>query len=80
MSILTLESHCKSAEQLNHFLGTYYGYAGSPLATLCKFFFVVNFYGDMPVVCIDMGACNFSNLPLINITEIMSISLVTVES
>ena len=35
---------------------------------------------DMPVVCIDTGACNFSNLPLINITEIMSISLATVES
>ena len=36
--------------------------------------------GDMPVVCIDTGACNFSDLPLINITEIMSILLATVES
>ena len=29
--------------------------------------------GDTLVVCIDMGAWNFSDLPLINITEIMSI-------
>ena len=29
--------------------------------------------GDMLIACIDMGACNFSNLSLINITEIMSI-------
>ena len=29
--------------------------------------------GDMLVACIDTGACNFSDLPLINITEIMSI-------
>ena len=28
---------------------------------------------DMLIVCIDMGACNFSDLPLIDITEIMSI-------
>ena len=35
---------------------------------------------DTPVVCIDMDACNFSNLPLINITEIVSILLVTIES
>ena len=28
---------------------------------------------DMLVVCIDMGACNFSNLPSINITEVVSI-------
>ena len=35
---------------------------------------------DTPVVCIDTDAYNFSDLPLINITEIMSISLVTVKS
>ena len=28
---------------------------------------------NMLVGCTDMGACNFSDLPLINITEIMSI-------
>ena len=28
---------------------------------------------DMLVVCIDMGACNFSDLPSINITEVVSI-------
>ena len=28
---------------------------------------------DMLVACIDTGACDFSDLPLINITEIMSI-------
>ena len=31
------------------------------------------FPGDTLVACIDTGACNFSNLPLINITEILSI-------
>ena len=35
---------------------------------------------DTPVVCIDTDAQNFSNLSLINTTEIMSISLVTIES
>ena len=35
---------------------------------------------DMPVVCIDMDACNFSDLSLINTTEIMSISLVTIKN
>ena len=35
---------------------------------------------DMLIVCIDTGACNFSNLPPINITEIMSILLATAES
>ena len=37
-------------------------------------------HGDMLVACIDMGALNFSDLPLINITEIMSIYLATAES
>ena len=32
-----------------------------------------NKLGDMLIACIDTGACNFSDLPLINITEIMSI-------
>ena len=34
---------------------------------------IVIISGDMLVACIDMGACNFSNLALINITEIMFI-------
>ena len=37
-------------------------------------------YSDTLVACIDTGACNFSDLPLMNITEIMSISLATIES
>ena len=36
--------------------------------------------GDTLVVCIDTGACNFSNLPPTDTTEIMSISLATIES
>ena len=32
-----------------------------------------SFTVDTLVACIDTGACNFNNLPLINITEIMSI-------
>ena len=35
----------------------------------CRWVFDV----DMLVACIDTGACNSSDLPLINITEIMSI-------
>ena len=35
---------------------------------------------DMPVVCIDTDAHNFSNLSLINTTEIMFIPLVTIEN
>ena len=30
-------------------------------------------HADMLVACVDTGACNFSNLPLVNMTEIMSI-------
>ena len=37
-------------------------------------------HGDTLIACIDMGACNPSNLLLINITEIMSIQLATIES
>ena len=52
----------------------------TPLVVPTVLSVIIMFAVDMPVACIDTGACNFSNLPLINITEIMSISLATVES